>query len=73
MSRPSPDLRWRNRADDIIKDNSKYNKKLTQIFPFQMSEVELTMMERGEPYMMIEKTLAATPQKTFLIFPWRAK
>jgi len=31
------------------------------------------MMERGEPYMMIEKTLAATPQKTFLIFPWRAK
>lgn len=31
------------------------------------------MMESGEAYMMIEKTVAARPQKSFLEFPWRAK
>lgn len=30
-------------------------------------------MERGEPYMMMEKMAAAKPQKSFLELPWRAK
>lgn len=30
------------------------------------------MMDRGEAYMMIEKMVAAKPQKSFLVFPWRA-
>ena len=32
-----------------------------------------TMMESGEPYMMMEKTEAAKPQKSFLILPSNAK
>lgn len=31
------------------------------------------MMESGEPYMMMEKTEAAKPQKSFLILPSNAK
>lgn len=31
------------------------------------------MMVKGEPYMMMEKTVAAIPQKSFLPLPWRAK
>lgn len=34
---------------------------------------ELTMIVRGEPYMMMEKTVAAMPQKSFLALPWRAR
>ena len=31
------------------------------------------MMERGEPYMTMEKIAAVKPQKSFLVVPWRAK
>lgn len=34
---------------------------------------QLTMMVKGEPYMMMEKTVAAMPHKSFLPLPWRAK
>lgn len=30
------------------------------------------MMERGDPYMMMENIAAAKPQKSFLVFPCRA-
>ena len=33
----------------------------------------LTMIDRGEPYMIMEKIVAARPQKSFLLLPWRAK
>ena len=31
------------------------------------------MIDRGEPYMMMEKMAAAKPQKIFLLLPWRTK
>ena len=31
------------------------------------------MIESGEAYMMMENTVAAIPQKSFLPLPWRAK
>lgn len=31
------------------------------------------MIVKGEPYIMMEKTVAAIPQKSFLALPWRAK
>lgn len=31
------------------------------------------MIVKGEPYITMEKTVAAIPQKSFLSFPWRAK
>lgn len=31
------------------------------------------MIERGEAYMIIEKMVAAKPQKIFLALPWKAK
>lgn len=30
------------------------------------------MMDRGDPYIMIEKMVAAIPQKSFLLFPCKA-
>lgn len=29
-------------------------------------------MDKGDPYIMIEKMVAATPQKSFLLFPCKA-
>lgn len=34
---------------------------------------ELTMIDRGDAYMMMEKMVAAKPQNSFLMWPWRAK
>ena len=31
------------------------------------------MMDKCEPYMMMEKMVAAKPQKTFLLWPFKAK
>lgn len=31
------------------------------------------MIDRGEPYMIMEKIEAAQPQNSFLALPWRAK
>lgn len=31
------------------------------------------MIDRGEAYMMMEKMVAARPQKSFLGLPWRAR
>ena len=31
------------------------------------------MMDKGEPYMMMEKMVAAKPQKSFLPWPCKAK
>lgn len=33
----------------------------------------LTITDRGEAYITIEKIVAARPQRIFLLFPWRAK
>lgn len=40
---------------------------------YKIESKQLTMIVKGEPYITMEKTVAAIPQKSFRCLPWRAK